>query len=303
MSTFQQMKKNSDKILNKFRENVENQNKSYNNKDERFWSVSRDKAGNGYAIIRFLPPADGDDFPYIKYFSHAFKNPKTGLWYIENSRTSLGSNEADPVSEYNSKLWNMGKKDEARAQKRKMHYVSNIYVVKDPANPENEGKVFLFKYGSKIFDRITAMTNPEFEYDKPVNVFDFWEGANFVLKMRQKDGFPNYDNSEWMATGTLENMSDADLEKVWRAQHSLKEFTSPSFFKPYEELKQRFDRVMGFAASSNNTPRTENTEVVESDISDFEDSMSGEDFLKKLEADMGSFDDTNFDFDRDEAPF
>ena len=211
--------------------------------DERLWKPELDKSGNGYAVIRFLPAVKGEDLPWAKVWSHAFQGP-TGQWYIENSLTTL--NQKDPVSEHNTKLWNTGlesDKEVARKQKRKLQYFSNIYVVSDTKHPENEGKVFLFRYGKKIFDKITAAMSPEFEDEKAINPFDFWEGANFKLKIRKVDGFWNYDKSEFEDTSKLFD-DDSEADKVWKSQFSLTEFTASTNFKSYDELKTRLDAVL-----------------------------------------------------------
>ena len=202
-----------------------------------------DKTGNGYAVIRFLPAPKGEDLPWVKLWNHAFQGP-TGQWYIENSLTTLGN--SDPVSEYNSKLWNSGiesDKEIARRQKRKLSYYSNIYVVSDTANPQNEGKVFLYRYGKKIFDKVMEAMQPPFPDTDPINPFDFWEGANFKLKLRKVDGYWNYDLSSF--DGPTKLLDDEDeLENVWGSQYSLSEFTAPSNFKTYDELKTRLDMVL-----------------------------------------------------------
>ena len=211
--------------------------------DERLWKPELDKSGNGYAVIRFLPAVKGEDLPWAKVWNHAFQGP-TGQWYIENSLTTL--NQKDPVSEHNTRLWNTGlesDKEIARKQKRKLQYFSNIYVVSDAKHPENEGKVFLFRYGKKIFDKITAAMSPEFEDEKAINPFDFWEGANFKLKIRKVDGYWNYDKSEFEDTSKLFE-DDSEADKVWKSQHSLAEFTAPTNFKSYDELKTRLDAVL-----------------------------------------------------------
>ena len=211
--------------------------------DERLWKPELDKSGNGYAVIRFLPAPDGEDMPWAKLWNHAFQGP-TGKWYIENSLTTL--NQKDPVSEYNSKLWNSGvdsDKEIARKQKRKLQYYSNIYVVSDPKHPETEGKVFLFRYGKKIYDKLMEALQPQFEDETPVNPFDFWEGANFKLKIRKVDGYWNYDKSEFDSPSKL-NEDDSELDKIWKTEYSLKEFTAPSNFKTYDELKEKMDRVL-----------------------------------------------------------
>lgn len=214
------------------------------NVDERFWQPSVDQSGNGFAIIRFLDAPKGEDDPYIQLFSHAFQGP--GGWYIENSLTTIG--KQDPISAYNRRLWNSGvesDKDIARNQKRKLSYIANIYVMKDPANPENEGKVFLYRFGKRIFDKIKDKMEPEFEDESPVNIFDFWEGSNFRLKIRNVAGYRNYDKSEFDApTPIFED--DSEIEKVWLQEHSLKEFVAEENFKSYSELKTRLDKVLGF---------------------------------------------------------
>jgi hypothetical protein len=216
--------------------------------DNRFWSPEVDKAGNGYAVIRFLPEAKGEDLPWVRMFNHGFQGP--GGWYIENSLTTIG--KQDPVSEFNSELWNNGTdagKEQARAQKRKLTYISNIYVVKDPAHPENEGKVMMFKYGKKIWDKINEAMNPQFEDEQPVNPFDFWEGADFKLKIRKVEGYRNYDKSEFDAPGALLGGDDEQLEAVYNSLHALQELVDPKNFKTYDELKAKLNRVLGLGGS------------------------------------------------------
>jgi hypothetical protein len=222
---------------------VEKMNTSGSSSDERVWKLDVDKSGNGYAVIRFLPAPEGEDLPFVKIYSHAFQGP--GGWLIDNCLTTL--NQKCPVCEHNSGLWNNGTdagKEVARKQKRKLTYVSNIYVVKDPANPENEGKVFLFKYGKKIFDKISESMQPEFEDESPIDPFDFWQGANFKLKAKNVAGYRNYDSSEFASQGALLNDDDA-LEAIWKKQYSLAEFLNPSEYKTYEELKKRLSSVLG----------------------------------------------------------
>lgn len=263
MSSFSSLKKSSNTLerLAKEIEKVNAPASSEKKGDDRFWKLERDKSGNGSAIIRFLPPpaVDGDDaLPWVRVFDHGFKGP-TGKWYIENSLTTL--NQKDPVSEYNSKLWNESSDDaswqrkQARDQKRRLHYISNILVISDPKNPDNEGKVFLFKYGKKIFDKITTLMNPEFEGDKPVNPFDFWKGANFKLRIRTVDNYPNYDQSIFENSAAL-NDDDEELENIWKKQYSLKEFVDPKNFKSYEELKKKLDEVLGVSGDFS-APRSE----------------------------------------------
>ena len=220
---------------------VEKMNNNGATGDDRLWKLDVDKSGNGYAVIRFLPPPDKEDLPFVKLYSHAFQGP--GGWYIENSLTTLG--QKDPVSEYNSELWNNGTdagKETARKQKRKLTYISNIYVVKDPANPENEGKVFLYKFGKKIFDKLTAAMQPEFEDEEAIDPFDFWQGANFKLKAKNVAGYRNYDSSEFAAVTPLLDDDDA-LEAIWKKQYSLEEFVADQF-KSYDDLKKRLESVL-----------------------------------------------------------
>jgi len=236
-------KQNSlDKLLGAVEtENKPQEKKSY--VDERLWKPEVDKSGNGYAVIRFLPAVKGEDLPWAKVWNHAFQGP-TGQWYIENSLTTIGQN--DPVSEMNSAYWNSGvesDKEIARKQKRKLQYFANIYVVSDPKHPENEGKVMLYRFGKKIFDKCMEAMQPAFEDESPINPFDFWEGANFKLKIRKVDGYWNYDKSEFAAPSALLDNDDA-LEKLWASQYSLEEFTSSTNFKSYDELKTRLDTVL-----------------------------------------------------------
>ena len=231
-----------DKLLGAVeKENAPQEKKSY--KDERLWKPELDKTGNGYAVIRFLPAVEGEDLPWAKIWNHAFQGP-TGQWYIENSLTTLG--QKDTVSELNTSHWNSGvesDKEIARKQKRKLQYFSNIYVVSDSKHPENEGKVFLFRFGKKIFDKIMETMQPAFEDESPVNPFDFWKGANFKLKIRKVDGYWNYDKSEFEAPTPLFD-NDDDIEEVWNKQYSLEEFTAPTNFKSYDELKTRMNMVL-----------------------------------------------------------
>lgn len=214
--------------------------------DERFWKPELDKTGNGYAVIRFLPAPDNEDMPWSKVWSHAFQGP-TGQWYIENSLTTM--NGKDPVSEANTLLWNTGNepdKELARKRKRKLNYYSNILVVSDPKHPEQEGKVKLFKYGKKIFDKLMEAMQPQFEDESPVNPFDFWKGANFKLKIRKVDGYWNYDKSEFESVSALAG-NDDEIKKTWSSQHALKPFLAADNFKTYEELKEKLNRVLSGA--------------------------------------------------------
>ena len=258
--SFSNLKKQSSlgSLTAKLVQQVEKMNKGSNGADDRLWKPEVDKAGNGYAVIRFLPAVDGEDMPWAKLYTHAFQG--SGGWYIENSLTTLGSK--DPVSEYNSQLWNSGidaDKEVARKQKRKLSYYSNIYVVKDPTNPQNEGKVFLFRYGKKIFDKITASMQPEFEDEEAINPFDFWAGANFKLKIKKVAGFWNYDSSEFAAPSALLDDDDA-LETLWKKEYSLAELVAPDQFKSYDDLKKRLNYVLGL------TPRQDPETVAEEEL-------------------------------------
>lgn len=229
-------------------------------KDDRFWTLEVDKAGNGYAVIRFLPPTKGEDLPWVRIWNHGFQGP-TGKWYIENSLTTLG--KQDPVSELNTELWNSGteaNKEIARKQKRRLTYIANVLIVKDPAHPENEGKVMLYKFGKKIFDKIKDVMQPQFEDEEPINPFDFWKGANFKLKARNVEGYRNYDKSEFESTSPL-SQNDDELEAVWNKQHSLSEFLDPKNFKSYEELKTKLEQVL--SATGNPTSRVDRIELAE----------------------------------------
>jgi hypothetical protein len=225
--------------------------------DDRFWTPTVDKAGNGYAIIRFLPAPGEEDVPFIRLFDHGFQGP--GGWYIENSLTTIG--KEDPVGEHNSKLWNSGiesNKEIARKQKRRLHFISNIYVVQDSGKPENEGKVFLFKYGKKIFDKLNEAMNPQFADEEAVNPFDLWAGANFKLKIRNVEGYRNYDKSEFEKPGPLMD-DDSELENVWKKEYSLQAFLEHSNFKSYDELKIKLLRVLGEGGDPRVNNRAEET--------------------------------------------
>ena len=248
--TFASMKKSSFQDLLAKADNLNKTEKS--GPDERLWKPEVDKAGNGYAVIRFLPAPNGEDLPWAQVWTHAFQGP--GGWYIENSLTTLG--KKDPVSDLNRELWNSGgegsaERNQARNQKRKLNYYSNIYVVKDSANPENEGKVFLYRYGKKIFDKIMESMKPAFEDETPINPFDFWKGADFKLKITKVAGFWNYDKSEFDASSTLGDFSDKELEGIWKQQHSLAAYTADDQFKSYDELKERLERTLKGNYSAN----------------------------------------------------
>ena len=242
--SFASLKKSSFQDLLAKADNL-NKSEAKSGPDERLWKPEVDKAGNGYAVIRFLPAPNGEDLPWAQVWTHAFQGP--GGWYIENSLTTLG--KKDPVSDLNRELWNSGgegspQRAQARNQKRKLNYYSNIYVVKDSANPENEGKVFLYRYGKKIFDKIMESMQPAFEDETPVNPFDLWKGADFKLKITKVAGFWNYDKSEFDAPAVLGDLSDKELEGIWQQEHSLSAYTADDQFKSYEELKERLDRTL-----------------------------------------------------------
>ena len=258
--SFASLKKQSSlgSLTAKLVKEVEKTNK-VNSGDERLWKPEVDKAGNGYAVIRFLPAPDGEDLPWVKMYSHAFQGP--GGWYIENSLTTL--NQKDPCSEFNTSLWNSGVESDkqiARNQKRKLAFYSNIYVVKDPANPENEGKVFLYKFGKKIFDKIMGAMQPEFEDESPLNPFDFWQGADFKVKIKKVAGYWNYDSSEFAAASPLLKDDDA-LESIWKKEYSLSEIVAADQFKTYDELKKRLESVLRLNHAPVTSPIDEEAEL------------------------------------------
>ena len=247
--SFANLKRNRDQISNLLAaaESIGAKGEKQSYTDDRMWKPTVDKAGNGYAVIRFLPAGEGQDVPWARYWDHGFKGP-SGQWYIEKSLTSIGLN--DPVGEMNSLLWNSGieaDKDKARTQKRRLHYVSNILVVSDPGNPANEGKVFMYQYGKKIFDKIMDMMQPQFQDEEPVNPFDMWEGANFKLKIRQVEGYRNYDKSEFANKSAVAEGDEA-LEAIYNQMHDLSEWTDPSKYKTYDALKEKLNRILGMSA-------------------------------------------------------
>ena len=263
--SFANLKRNRDS-LDKLTKAIETttQNAEAGSKDDtRFWQPTVDKSGNGMAVIRFLPApsVDGDDgLPWVRRFDHGFQGP--GGWFIDNCLTTVG--DKCPVCEHNSTLWNSGieaNKEIVRKQKRRLSYVANIYVVSDPSNPENEGTVRLFKFGKKIFDKISEVMNPEFPDETPLNPFDLWEGANFKLKIRNVEGYRNYDKSEFADKALLLDGDDAKLEAVYTKEHSLKDFTDKKHFKPYEQLKARLDKVLGFEGDAVPNIRAEDVEL------------------------------------------
>jgi hypothetical protein len=254
-TSFANLKRSSTESLSKLTQEltkINNPSTAKSSDDDRFWKPEVDKAGNGSATIRFLPAPAGEDMPFIRIWDHGFQGP-TGKWYIEKSLTTIGQN--DPVAEYNSELWAVSDSDDsptrkqARVQKRRLHFTSNILVVRDPANPANEGKVFLYQYGKKIFDKLNDLMNPAFDDEKPVNPFDLWEGANFKLRIRKVAGYRNYDQSEFETPAPISG-TDEDLEAIWNKEYGLKEFVDPKNFKSYEELKTKLNAVLGLSPSS-----------------------------------------------------
>lgn len=289
MSSFSNLKRQSGN-LEKLTKAMETVSSDYGNRNENYWRPETDKAGNGMATFRFLPaPAvDGDEaLPWVKVFSHGFQGP--GGWFIDNCLTT--KNEACPVCEHNSTLWNSGieaNKDIVRKQKRKLNYIVNVYIISDPKHPENEGQVKLFKFGKKIYDKITEAMNPAFEDEVKFNPFDLWTGANFKLKIRKVDGYPNYDKSEFESVSMLSN-DDAKLEAIWKSEHSLLELVSDKEFKTYEQLKARLDKTLGL----NGSPVKAKTTV----------EQIRESAPKKIEDDAPWVDNSTIDDDEDDLSY
>jgi len=241
-------------------------NNTRQSQDDRFWQPTRDKAGNGYAVIRFLPGDAEAATPWVRYWDHAFKGP-TGQWYIEKSLTSIG--QQDPLSELNSKMWNSGieaDKTTVRQRKRNLRYIANVLIISDPSNPENEGQVKLYRFGKKIFDKIMDSMQPQFPDETPVNPFDMWEGADFTLKIRKVEGYPNYDASAFKAPSAVPG-SDDDLEAIYNKQFDLTEWTDPKNYKSYDELKTRLALVLGEQAPR--TPKQEAALDLDDEIPEF----------------------------------
>lgn len=261
--SFAQLKKSSQSSMKALAEKLGQEKTGGGNfsPDPRFWTPEIDKAGNGYAVIRFLPAPEGHDLPYTKVYSHGFKNDG-GRWFIENCPTTIGEN--CPCCDANNVLWETGdreKQEIVRKRKRQLQYIVNIMVISDPKHPENEGKVFLWKFGKKIFEKITQAIDPEFEDEKAINPFDFWSGANFKLKIRNFEGYRNYDKSEFEDVSELFDGDDVALEKLWKSEFSLKEFTDKTAFKSYDALKAKFDQVtLGTAATAAQQARNEDAE-------------------------------------------
>ena len=288
MSDFSDFKRKSRSNLDDLSKKIQETSEKKSYKDDRFWRPELDKASNGYAVIRFLPAPPNEELPWAKLYSHGFQGK--GGWFIENSRTTFG--EKDPVSEMNSELWNSGiesDKDIARARKRKLQYISNILVISDPANPQNEGKIFLDKFGKKIFVKIQEAMEPEFADEKAVNPFDLWDGANFKLKVRKISGFINYDKSEFDSPSELFDGDDVQLEELWKKQYSLTAFSDPSNFKSYDELKQRLMEVVGDDIRSNDgtsAPTIEETsETLESKSESVAEETDALDYFERLAKD------------------
>ena len=253
-SDMKQRSKTNLASLIKETEKISNPKTGFSDTDDRYWRPELDKSGNGYAVVRFLPAPEGEDLPWARIWNHGFQGP--GGWYIENSLTTLG--QKDPVSEHNSTLWNSGieaNKEVARKQKRRLNYTANVYILKDPAHPENEGTIKLYRFGKKIFDKINDLMNPEFEDESPVNPFDLWAGANFKMKIRKVEGYSNYDKSEFEAPSAL--LEDDDkMEEIWKSENSLKELVSEDKFKTFDELKTKLDRVLGLGSEFSSTPKS-----------------------------------------------
>lgn len=254
MNTFANLKRSSQDSLTKLTQELTKINSptSKSSDDDRFWKPEVDKAGNGSATIRFLPAPANEDMPFVRVWDHGFQGP-TGKWYIEKSLTTIG--QQDPVAEYNSELWAVSEDDnsptrkQARAQKRRLHFISNILVVRDPANPANEGKVFLFQYGKKIFDKLNDLMNPQFDDEQPINPFDMWTGADFKLKIRKVEGYRNYDKSEFSDQSAI-SQDDSELEAIWSKEYPLKDFVDAKNFKSYDELKAKLNAVLGLTPSA-----------------------------------------------------
>lgn len=284
-SSFSSLKKSRGNFNNLLKEvekvtkNTASQTKSY--KDERYWNITRDAAGNGSAVIRFLPPTEGEDVSFVRKFSHGFKGP-TGRWYIEDSLTTL--NQADPVTDHNMSLWSTGREEDknlARSRKRRLSFISNILVINDPAVPENNGKVFLFKYGKSIFDMLVEKTSPTFEDEEKMNPFDPWTGANFKIRIRMADGYPKFDKSTFDSASALFDGDDDLIEEMWKKQYKLMDVVAPSEFKSYDELKKRFDYVVGasYTASTNSNLPSSSTPK---STSEFAEHYEDDDYAEHL---------------------
>lgn len=292
MSSFANLKRNKSSFdkLTKAIEATTATTETNSRDDNRLWQPEVDKSGNGMAVIRFLPaPAvDGDDaLPWVRVFNHGFQGP--GGWLIDNCLTTL--NQQCPVCEHNSTLWNSGieaNKEIVRKQKRKLSYYANILVLSDPKHPENEGQVRLFKFGKKIFDKISEAMNPEFEDEKPINPFDLWEGANFKLKIRNVEGYRNYDKSEFESPAAVFDGDDDKLEELWKSEYSLKEIVEPKQFKSYDQLKTRLEKVLGFEG-------TPIRAKAEEDVA-FQSESADDSLLNRKSLETSSVDDDELDY-------
>ena len=265
-TSLSELRKARGSMLDKIVKELDSGGQKRNEEDNRFWKLTRDKSGNGSAIIRFMPPVNGDELPWVREFSYGFQGKQTGKWYINLSPSTIG--QPDPVMEYNAAAW--ASKDEermadARTRKRRTQFISNILVIKDPANPENEGKIFLFKYGKKIHEMIVSKAKPDFDTDEPIFVWDLWDGCNFKLRIKTVADYPNYDSSEWSAQSAISD-DDDKLQKLVDSCYPLSEFTNPSRFKSYEDLKKEFDRTMDVASVAPKTAASKAKEEVDDDF-------------------------------------
>lgn len=256
-SSFSDLKKNREKSLELLKSTLNPERPSYKDEEKDFWKPTKDKAGNAFAIIRFLPAPPNEDLPIVNYFQHEFKYEETGRVYIQRSLTSLGEGHKDPCAEWNSQLWKAGLQDQARKQKRKMKFVANIYVIQDKANPDAEGKVWKYRFGTSIKDMINIQAAPVYEGETPVDVFDLWEGANFKLKMRKKDGFDNYDLSSFDEPSKFMGGDEEAMEAIWRQCHSLQAEVATEKYKSYDVLLKILNKVRGIDEAGETKPAVE----------------------------------------------
>lgn len=291
VSSFSQLKKNRKRVKEQVNEQLESENKGNSHVDDRFWKPKKDAEGNFKGTIRFIGPAKGEDIHWVRFWKHIFKGPG-GEFYWENCLSSVGKD--DPVNEYNSLLWNQGNEDQARAQKRKLTYVANILVIDDPAEPENNGKVFLFEFGKQIFDKINEAMFPEIEEDEPFIPFDFWEGAPFKLVIKQKDKYPNYESSKFLSPEPISESED-EMAKIFEEQYQLSEFVDPDshHYKTYDELKARLERVLGISLDDGSSSQSNSESDLTSQTEDLDDD-------EDLDVDVDSEDESEFDVSEDE---